>query len=594
MKILFEGYNYQNSPAAFSLAEKDGWLDSKGIISAVGYYYSDPHKDTVIILPKVFLKKQGNELLAFGNLSPDKVFNFPDGLTPEQEKMVFEMSTLLFRAICRYKRSVESSAVEGGRKLYQTSTNPGRKKDEKTYLETILALYDFYKENQGFITFVTRYNHSGNSNIQWDKTISSGQALIQEGQPVYMDFVTREKAINLDEEVIVLLLSTLRWLRHEGYLFDISSPFNYNLLPLAKVRSLVNGAGVRYLNRIRHKYYNDTLVAMWQLLYVFYSKCAKIAKGDYKENPLVIRKFNNVFEDMIDSIITDRDLFNDNTGFKEFKSMKIQEDGKLVDHLYHERSLFSKDEIIYVGDSKYYRDDNEVIGKSVGKQYTYARNVIQVNMNHLITHNQWLTICGKELRYRDSVTEGYDFTPNFFIRSSIDFENDFDWKKPKLLHDQYASEFEGTMHFRNRLFDRDTLYIQTIDVNFMYVLQYYACGRKNEKVSKEFKAVIRRAIVDSLKAKYDFYLVTITDPIYSSLRSEERTSYVLAQLSECHGRMFCPEENKGVFILALEKGCSENSFILSSIDLKAGFAIREDADLTPFGGIVPKTISSTN
>lgn len=100
--------------------------------------------------------------------------------------------------------------------------------------------------------------------------------------------------------------------------------------------------------------------------------------------------------------------------------------------------------------------------------------------------------------------------------------------------------------------------------------------------SKGFKKVNNEEFVKK-------QLKECSHPIYSRLRSEERTSYVLAQFSECHGRMFCPEENKGVFILALEKGCSENSFILSSIDLKAGFAIQEDADLTPFGGIVPKT-----
>lgn len=589
MKVLFEGFNYPAGSAAFKLAEKDRWLDGKGLVSAVGYYYSEDLRDTVIILPKVFLRQQGKVLKAFGDLDPKTVFDFPNKLTEDQEKLIFEMSTLLYRAISRYSRSVESSAMDSSRSIYGTSTNPAKAKDDKTYLETILALHDIYKENKGFITFVTRYNHSGNSNIHWDKTISSGQALIQDGAPIYMDFVTREKAINLDEEVIVLLLSTLRWLRHEGYSFDVSSPFNHNLMPLSKIKSLIDGAGVRYLNRIRHKYYNDTLVSMWQILYIFYEKSARIAKGEYREKALIIRKFNNVFEDMIDSIITDRDLFDEKLGFKEFKSMKAQEDGKLVDHLYHDKSLFSGGEMIFVGDSKYYRDDNEVVGKSVGKQYTYAKNVIQVNMNHHTGRGRWLTICGKELRYRDSITEGYDFTPNFFIRSSIDFTGGLKPDKQKLLHGQGVSGFEGTKHFRNRLFDRDTLYIQTIDVNFVYVLKHYACNNRNKNATKEFKDHVRAIIVDSLRKTYDFHLITITDPSYGSLSPKQRSDYVISQFSDCRGRLFCPDESGNVIIMALEKGAPDNPSILSSVDKKTSIAQRADAELSLSDGVLPKT-----
>ena len=274
--------------------------------------------------------------------------------------------------------------------------------------------------------------------------------------------------------------------------------------------------------------------------------------------------------------------------------MKAQDDGKLVDHLYHEKSIFSSDEMIFVGDSKYYRDDIDVAGKSIGKQYTYAKNVIQVNMSHYIGHNQWLSIGGKTLRYRDAITEGYDFTPNFFIRSSIDFNKDLDLKRLELMHDPNHFEFEGVKQFHNRFFDRDTLFIQTIEVNFLYVLQYYARGRQNEKVSREFKDVIRKSIVNSLRSRYTFYLITITDPSYNRLSISKKNSYIHTHFEECRGRLFCPNvnSNSNVIILALEKNHHENDTILAAIDGKNSISYKQEAELSADSGIIPSTGSS--
>lgn len=591
MKLLFEGYKYADSSDAYRIAREDHFLDDKGLVSVVGYYYSKQLRDTVIILPKVFLMKMPTrELKAFGRHAPESLFNYPEGLEDDERRSVFEMSTLLYRAINRYKKSVVSSALGENLDIFPASSGPRKEKDEKTYLEIILALYDFYLKNRGLITFITRYNNSGNSNIQWDKTISSGQVFLQGGEPIYLDFVTRERAINLDEEIIVLLLSTLRWLKQEGFFFEVNCPFNYRLIPPSKIKVLLNGGGVKYLNRIRHKYFNDTLVSLWKLLYLFYHKSERIARGTYEEEALVISKFNNVFEDMVDSIITDQALFDENTPFKVFKSMRIQKDGKRVDHLYHDCSLFGQGEIIFVGDSKYYRDDKDIDDKSVDKQYTYAKNVIQVNIDHKIENNRWLDIQGKVLRYRDSATEGYDFTPNFFIRSSIDFGRDLDLKKPGvLLHNSSTFEFEGKKHFGNRLFDRDTLFLLTIDVNFMYVLQYYARGRKNEMLTESFRNTIREAIVGKLRELYDFYLITITDDSFKLLHPSGKASYIMSFFPECRGRMFRPDEESEIIILALEKGNIENLDILASVDRQRCCSFRQDAELTDTCGVIARS-----
>ena len=65
-------------------------------------------------------------------------------------------------------------------------------------------------------------------------------------------------------------------------------------------------------------------------------------------------------------------------------------DGKLVDHMFIGQGLIEKSNIpaeltYYIGDSKYYkRTKNDTIhlgDNSIYKQYTYAKNVIQWNMN---------------------------------------------------------------------------------------------------------------------------------------------------------------------------------------------------------------------
>ena len=57
------------------------------------------------------------------------------------------------------------------------------------------------------------------------------------------------------------------------------------------------------------------------------------------------------------------------------------EDGKRIDHIYKDDSLVPEGKIFFIGDSKYYSDDSEVVGESIHKQFTYAKNIIQYSLN---------------------------------------------------------------------------------------------------------------------------------------------------------------------------------------------------------------------
>ena len=89
----------------------------------------------------------------------------------------------------------------------------------------------------------------------------------------------------------------------------------------------------------------------------------------------------------------------------------------MVDHIYQWQNLTNNEDedktVYYIGDSKYYKRGNAIGKESVYKQFTYARNVIQWNLD-LFNDGSDEEKQG-HVMLRDDVTEGYNVIPNFFI-----------------------------------------------------------------------------------------------------------------------------------------------------------------------------------
>ena len=110
------------------------------------------------------------------------------------------------------------------------------------------------------------------------------------------------------------------------------------------------------------------------------------------------------------------------------KRQQNQSDGKRIDHIYQYHDLTNNENekpIYYIGDSKYYKRGHKIGDESVYKQFTYARNVIQWNLD--------LFNDGKEdeqrgqVKLRDDISEGYNVIPNFFIsaqQNTLDSSDD--------------------------------------------------------------------------------------------------------------------------------------------------------------------------
>ena len=86
-----------------------------------------------------------------------------------------------------------------------------------------------------------------------------------------------------------------------------------------------------------------------------------------------------------------------------------------------QRMSEEENDVYYIGDSKYYKIGSDPKGEAVYKQYTYARNVIQWNLNLFLDEKSKDSEKDryKNIRLRDDITEGYNVIPNFFVSANI-------------------------------------------------------------------------------------------------------------------------------------------------------------------------------
>ncbi len=564
MILLFEEYHYPKQLLKDVLGSYNYMATElkkdKAKVQYVGYFFSKEQDDSVFILPKVFIKEEGSSNKAFGRYQPEDII-YVDNLKKVDSKdkiesgtisqsdysLIYEHSVWIYRAISQFvKRNSGTGIVDD--MLVQNPVDANGERSQ-TFIDIILQLIDFHKNHHHLFTYIAIINSSGNNKIHWPKTISKTQPIVKDNTPYYIDFKNKNKVLNFDEELIVLFYSALKYISVK-YNFKIKSDVQYNLLNTRKIEDLIETKrGTRLLKKIRRKYYSDELVKLWKLLYIFFDMAENIKSHKYHEDKLLVREFNRVFEDMVDFLISDdrknlpSELYN-------------QQDGKLVDHIYKGTSLLDdNNDIYYIGDSKYYKDTTNYSKNSIYKQFTYAKNVIQYNIN--VFNNK--ENVGK-IRYRDPLTEGYDITPNFFIRGEVDFEklNNKDSNIEKV-----TLEFTNK-HFLNRLFDRDTLFIQSYSINFLYLLNIYSTNVESS-VRTSLRNRIREDFISFLESKFDFYLL---EPLYDIHDAIEKN------FRRLNGKMYKPSSSGNLLVMALEKKYVLDNLILLS-EIESDFKVHE-------------------
>ena len=544
MKILIEQYGYDKERLSAILDPHyfTEMRNGKAKIPYVGYFLSHKIPDTVFILPKVFII----DGKAFGEYEPEEIIDF-DNLKQEHKANVFSLSVWIYRAIKLYFQRKDKVGEEV--EIMQNVVSHQGPSSE-TMIDIVLSLLKFDKEHKNLFTYITRLIHSGQNKIHWQKTISKTQALIQNGVPVYLNPHTKHKDINFDEELIVLFYSVLNYLSQE-FKFNVRPAFGYELLKPEAVQSMIeSGKGVRILRQNRRKYFTDEMVQLWNLLFTFFEQSQYIqSKDNHDEQAMLVREFNLVFEDMIDSLIGDNNLDH---------RLKKHKDGKIIDHIYRDNSLIEdKKQIYFIGDSKYYKDDNDIGPDSIYKQFTYAKNVIQYNIDFFNQDPEAFE--RTNLQYRDITTEGYNITPNFFIRGHLQADelNNYSDNLLDLQSMKDGKDYEISYHFKNRLFDRDTLILQTYNINFLFVLACYVQGAGEH--TQEIRRIFRENIKKVIQSKYNFFAI-------KPKVQDESEQFMHDNFQQVLGKVFAPyDASTNCMALAVESDAN-NTETLALID----------------------------
>lgn len=556
MRILIEEYQYNVSDVHDVLYGIDPMENVEGKVSIhyVGYYYNPLLGDCVFILPKVLLRDVDGKELAFGKYQPYDIIN-PEGqekLTKEERDFLYGFAVWIYRAIVVYKNDKSNDSTI----VYQKMINQvggSSKRKSNTFLDILLSLIQFNKDNKSFFFFVLKNLHSGLNKINWTRTISTTSAIIQDGNAIYLNPVNKKRKINFDEELLVIFFSILNYIG-DTYGFPKEINCNFDLIKGKQFEKYRNGYGKVRLNQIKYKYFSDKALQLWKLCYAFFDKSHQIYVNTSQKEYLLVKSFHIVFEAIIDALVGDNPLPD---GMD-----KKQEDGKIVDHLFTAKSLINDESsnTYYIGDSKYYKMGNELGKESIYKQYTYARNVIQWNLD--IFNSGRKPESG--IKLRDDETEGYNIIPNFFISATMDekFRYAIDGiKETDRKNNRYMSK-----QFQNRLFDRDTLLLFHYDVNFLFVVALYGRNVQGEKKvwRDKVRKMFRKEIQQMLNSKFDFYAVTAKEGVSG-------VEYIQDHFQQLLGKIFTPYDDRGTqryYSLALDNGeqfAGENATILSQL-----------------------------
>lgn len=552
MYILFEEHQYESRLVEKVLKDIYVLQDVNKAVSVqyVGYFYNPHLHDCVFILPKVLLTEQetlvGMELPNGEQVSPEQVLT-PEGqkkLSKEYRKFIYEFSVWIYRALSVfYKANPKSKAI-----LYKhlLQAGRGRRHKAKTYLDIVLSLINFNQENRDFVLFTIKNLHRGNNKINWTRTISHSQAFVQGNDVVYLNPVNKKRIVNYEEELFVIFYSILNYLNVE-YGFHTPINIQYELITGKQFKQYLRGMGKTRLMQIKYKYFSDKALQLWDLCYAFFESSYRIAINTNAQEYILAKSFNVVFEAMIDELI--------GTPHNRIpKGLADQDDGKRVDHMYVDLALTSADtqknrEVYYIGDSKYYKSGHSLTSESIYKQYTYARNVVQWNVNLFAADDSRFDKKEKDARNEDkkhfskirlqdnSLTEGYDVIPNFFVSAFVYDDHKYNAqeniRKHRNKNDEHCTKV--SYQFPNRLFDRDTQFLSQYDVNFLYVLYLYARNKSNEKA--QWKEHVRKIFRDEIRS-----VIQREFKIYA-MRARlgvDGEQYLRQHFYEFNGRVFQP------------------------------------------------------
>jgi hypothetical protein len=454
-------------------------------------------------------------------------------LSLQELEIIKSITEKLYFCLRKYQREINSNIID--RELgFSIKSNIGTQ--NAGAFEAMLALIAFNRNNPLLYTQERQILESKTSHtINWKKTLSSSIPVRVDDDLFYLDFSRSTKGSKKDDLLLVIFYSLLNDFRDYDSTINIKSSVKVlNSNQLIKIKPKIKN----FLRISRSTYFSDKFRQLHSLLQSYYFAENAVYSSEQIEF-LVTNDFEILFETFVDSLISDEHLL---------RLYKYLKDGKEIDHLFGDKDVFKGCRIIYIGDSKYYKDPAKIASQKY-KQFTYSRNIIQENI--YIVNSGDNTIYSRN--YRDSISEGYNVTPNFFIFAVVQSS----YLEANTLISIDSQEAEFSFHFENRLFDRDSLHILYFKIDFIGLLNFYVGADKRLGVShstlkRTSKSIIQTEFRKYLDRRYIFYLVEIRQDTI------ERNFKVL------HGKIFTSPAIFPKYILALDKQFeSENQAILS-------------------------------
>lgn len=554
MRIFIEGESYPISLLKKTFGEK--FYISRGtygVIDHVGYFHTKVN-EVIYLLPKIFIDTNG---LLFGKYDKE-VFSLED--INKHVNSISELNWLrrfliiFYRSLIEYRRRVEYTSILVEEKIHFLNTSVGQ--SEFTFLDIVLSIINFYKKNSNTILYVHKEHISQkHQKVNWEKTITKCKPIITDsGDPIYLEVKSKKKYVDNEEELLSIFYAVLFHLKTE-YNFPIKIDSSFNIYKGKDFDGLCKKAP-RILRRIRYKYFSDILVKMYKLMEIFFSKKNTASYSNTNEEFIMINNYHVVFEDMVDKLFSDElGEVETNKGIS-LKGLKENKDGKILDHIFEYESLIDRDEnIFFIGDSKYYKTNNVISKNSIYKQFTYAKNVIQFNIDLMNEHKE----INRKLRYRDDITEGYNITPNFFIQGKLPRDYNYENHELGIDIEKGANGVEYSYHFKNRIFDRDTLFVHYYKINFLYVLSAYT--KKNLSEINTFRAKMRKEFRNNII----IYLSRESNILfyYKSFDSEKLlTQFVNEEFKKLNGKIYRTRNRRNELILAID-----NHFVDDQVNL---------------------------
>ena len=340
---------------------------------------------------------------------------------------------------------------------------------------------------------------------------------------------------------------------------------------------LDTGVGKRKMRDIKGKYFRDDLRTLWTLLDAFFTfNYSRDDKCPRKE-ALAVKEFDAVFEKMVDRLIGDT---------SKLAALKNQKDGKHIDHIYMDKSLIGKDSnIYYIGDSKYYSDSHDIEGVPIYKQFTYARNAIQYNIDQYYLQHK---ANPNAIRYRDKDTEGYNVTPNFFVRPKIKSDTlDFDTPSFSASDNQP----KPNKHFEDRLFDRDTLLLREYEINLIFLIAAY--GSYEDHWATSIRTTIREDMIQFLTDTYAFFKIQPKDiSIYSQNGLVGTIPFVRYFHSIIAGKAYKERDDADEIYLAFEKNTPQGERDSAEVLDEIKYAVEDQVALSHPIELKPNTTNT--